>query len=101
MNLKIQTVHFAPASSLIELVKRKVEKLPTFESRITDVCVFLKLDNPSHTIKDKVVEVRVHIPRYDFFVKTTSKNFEHSVEDAFASLVSQMKRKKDRVLSTS
>lgn len=99
MNLKIQSVHFAPDSRLIDLVKRKVEKLPTFERRITDVCVFLKLDNPAHAIKDKVVEIRVHVPHFDFFVKTTSKSFENSFEDAFSSLVNQMKRKKDRIQS--
>jgi len=99
MNLKIQSVHFAPDSRLIDLVKRKVEKLPTFERRITDVCVFLILDNPAHAIKGKVVEIRVHVPHFDFFVKTTSKSFENSFEDAFSSLVNQMKRKKDRIQS--
>ena len=99
MNLQIQTVHFSPDTRLIELVKRKVEKLPAFEKRITAVCVFLKLDNPAHHIKDKVVEIRVHVPRFDFFVKTSSKSFEHSFEDAFSSLVIQMKRKKDRAQS--
>ena len=99
MNLKIQSVHFAPDSRLIDLVKRKVETLPTFERRITDVCVFLILDNPAHAIKDKVVEIRVHVPHFDFFVKTTSKSFENSFEDAFSSLVNQMKRKKDRIQS--
>ncbi|MBM3413618.1 MAG: HPF/RaiA family ribosome-associated protein [Bacteroidetes bacterium] len=100
MNTKIQTVHFVPATNLIELVKRKIGRLSNFESRITDVCVFLKLDNMAHHIKDKVVEIRVHIPRYDFFVKATSKNFEHSVGDAFASITKYMKRKKDRELTT-
>ncbi|MEY3559757.1 MAG: hypothetical protein RIS12_189, partial [Bacteroidota bacterium] len=55
------------------------------------------LDNPAHAIKDKVVEIRVHVPHFDFFVKTTSKSFENSFEDAFSSLVNQMKRKKDRI----
>jgi putative sigma-54 modulation protein len=57
------------------------------------------LDNPAHAIKDKVVEIRVHVPHFDFFVKTTSKSFENSFEDAFSSLVNQMKRKKDRIQS--
>ena len=99
MNIKIQSVHFDADTRLIDLVRKKVDKLPTFEKRITDVSVFLKLDNPAHHIKDKVVEIRVHVPHYDFFVKTTSKSFELSFEEAFASLVTKMKRKKDRMMS--
>ena len=99
MNVKIQSVHFDADTRLIELVRTKVDKLDHFEKRITDVLVFLKLDNPAHVIKDKVVEIRVHVPHYDYFVKTTSKSFEVSFEDAFTSLVSQMKRKKEKIQS--
>ncbi len=99
MNVKIQSVHFDADTQLIELVRTKVDKLDHFEKRITDVLVFLKLDNPSHAIKDKVVEIRVHVPHYDYFVKTISKSFEVSFEDAFTSLVSQMKRKKEKIQS--
>mgnify|MGYP003346128396 CR=1 FL=1 len=97
MNIKIQSVHFDADSRLIDLVTTKVNKLFNFEKRITDILVFLKLDNPAHAIKDKVVEIRVHVPHYDYFVKTTSKSFEVSFEDAFASLVTQMKRKKEKI----
>ena len=99
MNIKIQSVHFDADSRLIDLVTTKVNKLFNFEKRITDILVFLKLDNPAHAIKDKVVEIRVHVPHYDYFVKTTSKSFEVSFEDAFASLVTQMKRKKEKIQS--
>lgn len=98
MNIKIQSLHFDADVKLLELVRRKVDKLNGFEKRITDISVFLKLDNPAHVIKDKVVEIRVHIPQHDFFVKTTSKSFEVSFDDAYASLVTQMKRNKERQL---
>lgn len=97
MNVKIQSVHFDADARLIDLVQTKVDKLISFEKRITDILVFLKLDNPAHAIKDKVVEIRVHVPKHDFFVKTTSKSFEVSFEDALASLVTQMKRKKEKI----
>ncbi len=96
MDLKIQTVHFNADEKLIEYITKKVEKLNTFHDRITKVDVFLKLDNVVHTIKDKVVELRVHVPRHDFFVKASSKSFEESFENALVSMINQIKRQKDR-----
>ncbi|HEY9364659.1 MAG TPA: ribosome-associated translation inhibitor RaiA [Chitinophagaceae bacterium] len=96
MNVNIQTVHFDADEKLIEYVTRKLEKLSTFYDRIIKVDVFLKLDNVVHNIKDKIAEIRVQVPRSNFFVKATSKSFEGSFDDAFESLVTQIKRKKEK-----
>jgi len=69
MNVNIQTVHFDADDKLVDYVSRKLNKLSTFHDRILKVDVFLKLDNVVHTIKDKIAEIRVHVPRHDFFVK--------------------------------
>ena len=96
MNVNIQTVHFDADEKLIEYVNRKLEKLETFHDRIIKVDVYLKLDNVVHTIKDKIAEIRVHVPRSNFFVKSTTKSFESSFDEAFDSLVTQIKRKKEK-----
>ena len=96
MNVNIQTVHFNADNKLIDYVNRKLQKLNIFNGRIVEVNVFLKLDNVVHTIKDKIAEIRVHIPRHNFFVKATSKSFEDSFDDAFNSIVTQIKRKKEK-----
>ncbi len=96
MDVKIQTVHFEGDEKLIELVRKKVEKLNTFHDRITKVDVFLKLDNIVHALKDKIVELRVHVPKHDFFVKASSKSFEESFDSAYMSIVNQLKRKKQK-----
>ena len=96
MNVNIQSVHFDADSKLIGYVNRKLEKLNTFSDRIIQVNVFLKLDNVVHTIKDKVAEIRVHVPRHNFFVKSTSKSFEVSFDDAMDSLVMLLKKNKER-----
>lgn len=96
MNVNIQAVHFDADSKLIEYVKRKLEKLSNFNDRIIQVHVFLKLDNVVHAIKDKVAEIRVHIPRHNFFVKSTSKSFEESFDDALDSMVTQIKKNKEK-----
>jgi putative sigma-54 modulation protein len=97
MNVNIQTVHFDADVKLVEYVSRKLEKLNTFHDRIVKVDVFLKLDNVVHNIKDKVAEIRVHVPRHEFFVKASSKSFEESFDTALESISSQIKRKKQKL----
>ena len=96
MNVNIQSVHFDADSKLIGYVKRKLEKLGNFNDRIIQVNVFLKLDNVVHAVKDKIAEIRVHVPRHNFFVKSTSKSFEESFDDALESMVAQIKKNKER-----
>ena len=96
MNVNIQSVRFNADVKLTEYVSRKLQKLNTFHDRIIKVDVFLKLDNVVHNIKDKIAEIRVHVPRQQFFVKASSKSFEESFDCALDSLVTQIKRKKEK-----
>lgn len=97
MNVQIQTVHFDADARLTERINQKMEKLRTFHDRIVDAEVYLILDNVAHTLKDKVAEIKVHVPRHSFFVKHQSKTFEESFDFAFDSLVNQIKRYKERM----
>lgn len=97
MNVHIQTVHFDADKKLLGHVEEKIAKLQQYHDRIIKVDVFLKLDNVVHNIKDKIAEIRVHVPKADFFVKSTSKSFEVSFDEAFESLVNQIKRKKEKL----
>ncbi len=96
MNVNIQTVHFDADTKLVDHINRKMKKLDTFYDRIIKVDVFLKLDNVVHKIKDKIAEIRIQVPRQHLFVKATSKSFEQSFDDAFESIVNQIKRKKQK-----
>jgi putative sigma-54 modulation protein len=96
MNVNIQTVRFDADNKLVNHINRKVGKLNTFHDRIIKVDVFLKLDNVVHKIKDKIAEIRIQVPRHQLFVKATSKSFEQSFDDAFESIVNQIKRKKQK-----
>ena len=96
MNVNIQTVHFDADVKLVEHVNRKIARLENFHDRITKVDVYLKLDNVVHTIKDKVAEIRVRIPRHEFFVKQTSKSFEESFDGALDSMINQLKKVKEK-----
>jgi putative sigma-54 modulation protein len=96
MNVNIQTVRFEADSKLLDHVSKKVGKLNNFHDRITKVEVFLKLDNVVHQIKDKIAEIKVHVPRHEFFVKQSSKSFEASFDSALGSLITQIKRRKEK-----
>ena len=97
MNVNIQTVHFDADSKLVSYVEKKLSKLFQIHDRIIKVDVYLKLDNVVHNIKDKIAEIKVHIPKYDFFVKHSSKSFEESFDEALDSVIIQIKRKKERL----
>src|SRR6187431_2013424 len=96
MNVNIQTVRFNADSKLVDYVSDKLQKINTFHDRIIKIDVFLKLDNVVHNIKDKIAEIRVHVPRHNFFVKSSSKSFEESFDSALESLVNQIKKKKEK-----
>lgn len=100
MNVQIQTVHFDADARLTERITQKMDKLSTFHDRIVDAEVYLILDNVAHTLKDKVAEIKVHVPRHSFFVKHQSKTFEESFNLAFDSVVNQIKRYKERMNPT-
>lgn len=96
MNVKIQTVRFNADEKLVDYINQKLQKLQVFHDRIVKVDVFLKLDNVVHTIKDKIAEIRVHVPRHKFFSKTSSKSFEESFDEALDSMLIQIKKKKQK-----
>ncbi len=96
MIVHVQALHFDADKKLITYIKKRVEKLSQYHDRIIKVDVILNLDNVKHAIKDKIAEIRVHVPRADFFVKSTSKSFEISFDEAFDALVQQIKRRKEK-----
>jgi len=96
MIVHVQAVHFDADKKLVDYVTKKIEKVQQYHDRIIKVDVFLILDNVAHAIKDKIAEIRVHVPRSDFFVKATSKSFEASFDQAMEALIQQVKRKKEK-----
>jgi len=96
MNLNIQTVHFDADVKLKNHIEQKIQKLNQFHDQIINVNIYLKLDNIVHKIKDKIVEIKVAIPKHKFFVKQSCKSFEESFEMAMDSIVNQIKKQKDK-----
>lgn len=97
MNISIQTVHFDADKKLLDFVQKKLDKLATFHDRITKVEVYLKLESMAHAVKEKVVEIKIHIPKQECFVKTSALTFETAFDQAFDSITNQLKKKKERI----
>lgn len=100
MTVHVQAVRFDADVKLIDYVEKKVQKLQSFHDRILKVDVYLKLDNVVHTIKDKIAEIKVQVPRQQIFVKQSSKSFEQSFDEALDAAINQLKRKKEKVASS-
>ena len=96
MNIVIHPVHFDASTQLVDFVQRKLEKLETFFDRIVEAEVFLKLDTRQN-IKDKTVEIKLHVPGKTIFVCETSKTFEESTDMAIDTMSRQLKKQKERV----
>lgn len=96
MDVQIQSVHFTADKKLIGHVEKKVEKLKTFSDSITNVEVYLKLENMSTKIKEKIAEIKVSIPKLALFAKHESKSFEESFDMALDSMIAQIKKHKQK-----
>jgi putative sigma-54 modulation protein len=96
MNIQIRTQRFDADKKLLTHVNEKVDKLKTYHDNIVDVEVYLKVDNVIHQIKDKIAEIKVHIPKHTFFVKHESKSFEESFDLALKALITQIKGFKEK-----
>ena len=96
MTVNIHTIHFDADAALLEHVNKKLAKLETHHDRILTVDVYLKLDNVIHQIKDKITEIRVTVPRHELFVKQSTKSFEESFDMALESMLTQIKKVKEK-----
>jgi putative sigma-54 modulation protein len=96
MNVVIHPVNFDVSSQLTDFINKKLKKLETFFDKIIDAEVFLKLDSQQH-VKDKIVEIKLHVPGKTIFVSETSKTFEESTDTAIGTMSRQLKKQKEKV----
>ncbi|HNR06967.1 MAG TPA: ribosome-associated translation inhibitor RaiA [Saprospiraceae bacterium] len=98
MKIMTESIHFTADQKLLHLIERKLQKLERLYERIIDIKVVLKLEN-HQTIKDKIVEILIHVPGGNLFARESSRNFETAIELALASLKKQTMRFKGKIQS--
>lgn len=96
MKINLSAVHFDADQKLVDYIEKKVSKLDVFFDRITDVQVFLKLEN-SGQVRDKIVELKLGVPGDTLVAKETSKTFEAATDAVVDTMKRQLARYKDKV----
>jgi putative sigma-54 modulation protein len=96
MNVVIHPVHFDASTQLVGFINRKLNKLETFFDKIVETEVFLKVGTKQN-VKDKTVEIKVHVPGKTLFVAKTTKTFEESTDLAMQTIAGQLKKQKQRL----
>ena len=96
MKVYVQSVNFNADKNLIEFIKKKVNSLEKYYDRIVDSEVFLKVQQTSEK-KNKLVEVKINVPRNGMVVKKQCKTFEEGAMLAIDSLKRQLTKKKEKI----
>ena len=95
MRIQTEAVQFKADQKLIDYIEERLWKLNKFFDRITEVRVFLRLEN-SGRVRDKIAAVEVHLPGGTLFAKESKKTFEASIEQVTRQLQRQIKKYKQR-----
>lgn len=96
MDIQIQSIHFKADRKLIDFINEKVGKLNQFYEGIINSEVFLRLDK-SDDAENKVVEIKIHVPGNELYVKRQCKTFEEAVDIGAEALTKQIKKYKEKV----
>ena len=98
MRVQTEAIHFSADIKLLSAIEAKLAKLENFFDRIIEARVILKLEN-SGQIRDKIAEIKLHLPNGIIFIKETSKSFEAAIDKALVALKRQLVKHKEKVTS--
>ncbi len=59
---------------------------------------FLRLDKDQNNRENKIIEIKLNLPKYQLFAKERAKSFEVATDAAVESLRRQLKKRKDKVM---
>ena len=96
MKIDIQSIHFDADKKLLDFINTKVEKLRTFYDGHLDLKVFLRLQK-IEVKHNKSVEMKLMVNGQVLFVEHVHQSFEAALDLALDSLVTQLKRFKEKV----
>ena len=98
MKIDIQSIHFDSDQKLLDYVNKKAERLTKYFNRITEVFIFLKLENTSSmNVQSKLVEIKVLLPGNTLFSKEQAPSFEAAADESFDHIRRQLKRHKEKI----
>ncbi|MFX0557270.1 HPF/RaiA family ribosome-associated protein [Maribacter sp. CXY002] len=96
MKVYAQSVNFNADVKLINFLQNRLDKLETFYDKVISSDVYLKLGNTSAK-ENKIVEIKLNVPKDKFMVKKQCKSFEEAVDVACSSLERRLKKRKEKL----
>ncbi|MFN0276593.1 MAG: ribosome hibernation-promoting factor, HPF/YfiA family [Chitinophagales bacterium] len=101
MEIKVQSIHFDADDKLLNYINTKLSKLSKFYDRILGADVFLKLEHGGANVRDKVVEIKLKLPRTVLFASDLSRSYEDSVDASVENLRKQLIKHKEKIKAKS
>jgi len=98
MKLQMHSIRFDADQKLTDFIQKKTDKLDKFFDRIIDGEVFLRLDKDNN-MENKIVEIKLNIPKNQLFARERSKTFEAAADMAVEALKRQIIKHKDKLIS--
>ena len=95
MEIQIHSVRFDADKKLLDFIQIKVNKLLQYRDDILAADIFLKLINVQDD-NNKIVEIKLDIPRNPLFAKKQSKTFEEATDIAIDALRRQITKQKGK-----
>ncbi len=95
MEIQIHSVHFDADKKLLDFIQVKVKKLLQYRDDIFAADIFLRLVNVQDD-HNKIVEIKLDIPRNPLFAKKQSKTFEEATDNVIDALRRQITKQKGK-----
>ncbi|WP_026811409.1 ribosome hibernation-promoting factor, HPF/YfiA family [Arenibacter latericius] len=96
MKVNAQSVNFTADGKLIDFMEARLGKLEQFYDKIVSTDVYLKVENTSAK-ENKIVEIKVLVPRDNFVVKKQCRTFEEAIDAACSSLERKLVKRKEKI----
>lgn len=96
MTIHIQSIGFNADAEFLSLITSKLPGVDKLYEKIIRIDVFLRLENLSSKVKQKITEIRIKIPGKTIFAKSTGRTFEVAFDKSYRSVVTQLKRKRQK-----
>ena len=92
----MHSIRFDADEKLIDFIQKKLDKLDKYHHRIVDCEVTMRLENDGAR-ENKVIELKLNIPRNQLFVKARSRTFKTATDNAVATLKRRLKKFKEKL----
>ncbi|WP_027077777.1 ribosome hibernation-promoting factor, HPF/YfiA family [Maribacter antarcticus] len=96
MKVNAQSVNFNADKSMLDFLQQRLDKLETFYDKVISFDIYLKVENTAGKA-NKIVEIKVNIPKDKYLVKKQCKTFEEAIDSACSCLERMLIKRKEKL----